>query len=859
MTPDMNKKEIHGFIENLKFPLGLGVIAILFHNPIEQVVNKFLVIPILSSVMSNWITNLIFFTLLIIIAIDFYKKYCNNYQINHKTFIYSSILILFYFYYRIWANIWDFTGFNFVESIKYLDILMLFFLSNFLLKILHTRRGLLNMSDKGFYLDNPLGLARPDLLNRENLAKHISKEIEATVSSESSFAIGISSEWGNGKTSFFDLLERHLNTDLNIIVKVNPWINHDSKNIVKDFFNALGSRLSKYNSGLSPIIKKYAEILVGIGDENINKILNPLLNSESKNETIISEFEQINSVIKSLDKKLVVFIDDLDRLYKEEIIEVVKLIRNSANFGNTVFIVAYDRNYIINAIKDINNYNPEYFLEKIFQLEIRLPNFEEQIIQKRIYELISPRVTDSDKVELLDILLKKKHAFDTNVFNSGTLTTLRDATRFSNSFLIAYNYLKGEIVLSDLLNLEALRLKYPGVYKLIFFQSDEYLETTSNTSQKTYYSLRTEKNEGNETDKVLIRDYLEQNFEKVGMPKYDIDKAIRLLYSLFPSQDSLFYNRNIELLSVSNPSSFERYSHYRLLDNNVSEIEFSQYRAKSLDEFCEKINEWVEKGQRWELKRRFENINAFSDKNDFEKVINAIFFFARLPDVENIENDYSGYDFDNLFAKLKRHQVYIKLKYYENEADYKDFVLSIFKNAPSPYTFDIDFIYTAFDKYSITYDFIVPENEFDQLRLEYLKQYLSTASEFDSIVWHLYHLNDVINAIPQGGNSYQIQKLKKPEATQLIIDFIKTKALDDFLFDIITIEPFNKELYAVSEIIPKMFVSFEDFSKFLGEFKKEDYKYLKEFINFYEALKEFNYNRYIAFKFSEIPIDKKIR
>ncbi len=253
------------------------------------------------------------------------------------------------------------------------------------------------------------------------------------------------------------------------------------------------------------------------------------------------------------------------------------------------------------------------------------------------------------------ILLNKKSSFDTNVFNSGTLTTLRDATRFSNSFLVAYSYLKGEIVLSDLLNLEVLRLKYPGVYKLIFFHSEEYLETVSNSYNKTHYSLRKKiDKDGNNTDIVLIRQYLANNNDKVGIPKSDIDNAISLLYSLFPSADNLFYSRDVDLLSVSNPSSFERYSHYRLLDSNVSEIEFSQYRLKSLEEFCEKIKEWVDKGLRWELKRRFESINAYSDKEDFEKVIQAIIFFARLPKVETIENDYSGFDFDNLYGKLNR-------------------------------------------------------------------------------------------------------------------------------------------------------------------------------------------------------------
>ena len=847
-------------LRTLTIPLGLATIFILLKSVWENIFNKVLVNPLLSKIESDLVNDFIFMSILILLLFFLYSKFIKNYYISQKTLFPTIIVLLIYIYYRSISNTWSFTGFSISENVKYLDVVFIFPIGLVFLKFIRKNTPLESDDKKGFYLDTSLGKSNPDLLNRESLARYIISEIENTNSPDSSFAIGVSSEWGFGKTSFFDLLERHLNTESNIIIKVNPWINHDSKNIIKDFFNVLSSELSKYSSNISHTIKKYAEILVGLGDSNLNKVLNPLLTIYSTNNTILSEFEQINSSIKNINKKLIIFIDDLDRLYKEEIIQVVKLIRNSANFGNTTFVVAYDRNYIVSAIKDINSYNPELFLEKIFQVEIQLPNFETQIIQKRIFELLKPRVSETDINELLSILLKKKSSFDTNIFNSGILTTLRDATRFSNSFLIAYSYLKGEVVLADLLNLEALRLKYPGVYKLVFFQSDEYLETETSAYNKTYYSLRTrkvkEKDKG-VVDIVVLREYLEENYDKVGIPRSEIDKAINLLYSLFPKSDSQFYiSRDVDLLSVSNPASFERYSHYRLLDNNLSEIEFSKYRLKPLDKFCEKIREWVESGLRWELKRRFENISTFSDKEDFEKIINAIFYFARLPKVDNIDNDYSGFDYDNLFGKINRYQDYIKLKYYQSTDEYKAFIISLFKNAPSPYTFDIEFIYSTFDKNSISYDFIIAKEEFEQIRLKYLENYLNENAVFDSNIWHLYIYNDDITAVSQGGNSYQIHKSKNPKATELVIDFIVNKDLDGFLIGIIKNEPFDKGLFAVSEIIPKMFGDYKDFGKFLNGFEEKDYKYLKEFKDFYKDLGEHDYKRYIKFDFKDIPVKK---
>lgn len=857
----MNFYKNQDLIKSISLPLGLITIYLLLKDLWENFLNKILVNPILSKIDNNLVNDSIFICLLLLILFNIYKKYSKNYYITNKTLFIVIIIVVFYVYYRFFSTKWSFTGFSFWNNAKYIDTLIFFPIGLFILRIIHNETALETEDDKGFYLDIPLGKSNPDLLNRESLAKYISSEIENTNSPDSSFAIGISSEWGFGKTSFFDLLERYLDSESNIIIKVNPWINHDSKNIVKDFFNVLSSSLSKYSSGISPTIKKYAEILIGIGNSDLNKILNPLVKIYSYNNNVLSEFEKINSSIKRINKKLIVFIDDLDRLYKEEIIQVVKLIRNSANFGNTIFVVAYDRNYIVNAIKGINSYNPEFFLEKIFQIEIHLPNFEEQIIQKRIFELLKPRVSETDNQELLNILLKKNISFNNNIFNSGTLTTLRDATRFSNSFLIAYSYLKGEIVLADLLNIEALRLKYPGVYKLIFFQSDEFLDTASNAYNKTFYTLRTKKNKNKNNNKdeveiVLIREYLLENFDKVGIQKTDISKAISLLYSLFPKSNTQFYSREINLLSVANPSSFERYSHYRLLDTNLSEMEFSKYRSKPLNEFCNKIKEWVESGLRWELKRRFESINAFSDKEDFEKIINAIFYFARLPKIVTIKNDYSGFDYDNLYGKLNRHQEYLKLKYYPDIEKYKTFIINIFKNAPSPYSFDAEFIYNTFDKFSISYDFIIPKEVFGQIRLEYLKKYLYETSNFDSNIWHLYVYNDDIIAVPQSGNSYRIHKSKNASATKLVIDFVAKKDLDGFLFAILVKNPREKSLFAVREVIPEMFGSYKDFESFLKGFDNNKYNYLKEFKVFYKKLSEHGYKKYVEFEFKEIPVEK---
>lgn len=857
----MKKDDLKKIIKEEKVIIVLTFIYLLFHTFFEKLINNLFVSSILSKLDVNYLSDLIFLISIVYVFVFYFSKKLNRIYIPNRVILITLILITFYFYYRFLGSEWDFFGLSIFTPIKYLDVIPLFLISIFLLKYFPKKReSIKEEPNVGFYLDTSIGKDGEDLLNREDLANYVANQALYTNTPETSFAIGISSEWGNGKTSFFDLLERTIKNDDNIIVKFNPWINFNSKNIIKDFFNSLSQSLSKYNYNISSLITNYADILTEVGNDNLKDFTKTILKLK-QNKSLLTEFNAINKSIKNIDKRIVVFIDDLDRLYKDEIIQVIKLIRNSANFGNTVFIVAYDRNYIINAIKGVNNYNSELFLEKIFQLELTLPNFEKQIIQKKIYELLYPRLTNDDKEDLRDLLLKKNADFDSNIFNSNALNTLRDATRFSNSFLIAYNYLKGETVLADLLNVETLRLKYPSVYELLFHNSDDFLEAKSNAHNESKLSLKIiQDNDKNKS--FVIESYLIKNYAKLGVLESDFGKILNIIRTLFPtsiddSQEylTLFYDKNTNILAVNNPSSFARYSHYRLLDNNLSEIEFSKYRTKSFEEFSKKIHEWTEQGLRWELKQRFENIETFNNKDDFEQIINAIFYFARIPTIENINSDFSGFNFENLYGKLTNtKKIFDDLGYYKDDDEYFEFIYKIFSEAPKPYIYEIDFIYSVLNKYSS--DFIISEDKLNTLRIMYFEKYLLNVSEIDRNVWRLFHSNDIKRREPQGGNSFKVFRDKNPDATTLFIKFITEKDLDGFLFDIITVEPFDKKMFTVSDIIPKMFVSFNEFEEFINTFNEIDYKYLKEFKIFFKKFKETDFKTYVEFTFNEIDIKK---
>lgn len=847
-------KKATQFLRENKLSLLLFVIIFLFNGIIESIVNKVLVAPLTSKI-NLFNAEILFYFLSVLLVFFTVNKVKKNFHIPSQT-IFSSILVfVIYFYYRISQDPWTLLSLNTMPFIKILDIIPFSILCILTIKFNYTP-PIKNETppdnetlSKGFYMDKSIGEKGEDKLNRTILAEKIIEHIANTNTENHSFSIGISSEWGGGKTSFLDLLEKEIkkNHD-NILIKFNPWINHNSNNIIADFFNTLSETLKEYSFKIEGKLKKYSELLSGVSNNGLIKSFAFILGKFENQNSIRKEFEAIEKSIDHINKKIFIFIDDIDRLYKDEIIQVIKLIRNSANFNNVIFITAYDRDYIVKALKDINNYNPDSYLEKIFQLEIKLPNFNRDIlIRQQIYEIAIPLIEKKDKTEFEEILINSNGSFNDNDFKSNHLHTLRDASRYANSLIIAYELLKGEIILLELLNLEILRVKFPSVYALFFKDSNKFIRSTVNADQKKINVLRKNK----ENKNLIISDYL-KNSNNFNDDADTINEIENILLSLF-QLDTENNTSDVDLLSIANPVSFERYSFYRLLNSNLSEGEFRKFRRKSLSEFLTKIKSWVEEGKSSDLKNRLQEINTFENQADYEIIIQAIFHLARL---KNKDNNYVGFSNKNLLEKIDYDEDSISKPYYTSIIELTEFILKIFTNAPPPYAFESDFINFLLSPQVFNNNFILSKEVLEDIRLKFFKNYLASLRSWDyQILRRYYYIGIEITYTSSG--TYQKEFKRNSEATELLIEFIKNYALDGFLEFMIQEPPESKNEFVIPNSIKEIFGGYEYFYEFLKQFDESKYKYLKEYRLFFNVFKERNFEKPVAFNFVDIPVKNR--
>ncbi|OOG64584.1 P-loop NTPase fold protein, partial [Flavobacterium sp. A45] len=346
-----------------------------------------------------------------------------------------------------------------------------------------------------FLGDNPISKPGDDLFNFKHYADKVQKLIQLNSSNPEPITIGIYGKWGEGKTSFLNLIENKIDHfdkkegDKEYLkFHFNPWRYSSEDEMLFDFFDSLSKKFYvKENTNLHEVgkwISKYSKYLKAVkisATVGIPKIFNSKVTFDA-NEifqalgedlqddklTLDSLKDKVNQAIKRVNFKVVVFIDDLDRLDKEEIYTILKLIKLNANFSNFIFIVNLDSAQVAKAIKHRYGDNIEdgkSFLEKIINIPIHLPRIEEEdlkeFFRERLFQVkINLGINNTERFE------DEFKQIDLE-FSSGYFSSPREIIKVLNSFFIGAFAIAEEINLRDLFWIEYIKIKSGECYGLI--------------------------------------------------------------------------------------------------------------------------------------------------------------------------------------------------------------------------------------------------------------------------------------------------------------------------------------------------------------------------------------------------------
>ncbi len=303
-----------------------------------------------------------------------------------------------------------------------------------------------NNGGDGFVIDSS---KQDDLQNVgwKEYADSLLSRLAMTNTNETSFAVALTGSWGTGKTTFLSLLKSVMNNQKSVYMEFNPWMSNSVEMIIRDFFVALNSKLKQLGIKLEDEIDDYVKMLFNWDNGNLADKVKEAFHF-SDDQDIATLRGKISEGLNLLDGNLYILIDDIDRLQKEEIFEVLKLIRNTADFNHIVYVVTLDKEYVASSLKELGIVRNDEYLKKIFQVELKFPMFEQYLLTHLFKEKLLSHTHYQEELQnqlnKLEFVLSKA---DVVVYEY--ISNFRDIKRLVNEFVLNLDYISKQGVVAD--------------------------------------------------------------------------------------------------------------------------------------------------------------------------------------------------------------------------------------------------------------------------------------------------------------------------------------------------------------------------------------------------------------------------
>ena len=452
---------LFAYLQRQWWLVALVILYIFFHPTFES---KF--VALLQSFAPSW-GSFIVWCGIIVTALTYTYVLCRRrYVISEGVRFWTAVLLVGWAYYRFIDTHYiaiptPITGVCYVDLLPILGSCVALVVGWSHWKRAKPKQEGVHNSRLGYEVECPCTAEDEDLLGRRKEAQDLAEKIFQTNTSNAAFTLGLTAPWGAGKTSFMlamkDYLEKR-HSDKTILLDFNPWMYRKAPNLTQIFFEELSRTLAPYSSALASGFTRYVDHILDKDDSAWLQLGARLLPQGFKAKSTSEQYEFLKKEICKLRRKIVIFIDDVDRLDGEELIELFSLIRNSSlSFPHMSYILAYDKEYVASQLQSKFNEHTYRYMEKILQEEYPLA-----------------KITPEQLEEALRLELKRIGYGDLwrDIKNSGLqlsyhLPTLRVIKRICNTLSSRRKELEGNVALFDWLIIELIRIQYPRVFDLL--------------------------------------------------------------------------------------------------------------------------------------------------------------------------------------------------------------------------------------------------------------------------------------------------------------------------------------------------------------------------------------------------------
>ena len=472
---------------------------------------------------------------------------------------------------------------------------------------------------KGF-IDAP---ASEDKFEIKNYIDGISKFI---LTCNTPMTMSIQGDWGTGKTSIMELVKSKIENEVSDIIWFNTWqfsqFNMGDKLpffLLNKLINEVADNQIELKEKSLSIVKNLFEIGTSVltGGITNGKFITDVIDNNviEKIEKLKSTFEKLIQNKVGENGRVVIFVDDLDRLEPKKAIELLEVLKIFLDCKNCIFVLAIDYSVVVSGVKDKYGLNfdaekGKSFFDKIIQVAFKMP-----IANYNINHYIDKNLKD------IDINVQDEYTLDkyVSLIRHSIGNNPRAMKRLFNSFYLLLCIADNDVIKTEddilmLFSMLCMQSKYEELYNIILENKVdidvEFINSLKNPESNLIQNLK------------LKEDEIE-----------DIICFIQAVYSLIDKDDNQEINEDelVTFKKVLNFSGMTNASSDQSLSNNL--WEYRELHKKIVRDYIGRLKNdtgvvfWEWKRKKYDVGNYYLYYNNWEDDNSKIKKVGFQFCF----------------------------------------------------------------------------------------------------------------------------------------------------------------------------------------------------------------------------------------
>ncbi|MBX7214722.1 MAG: hypothetical protein K1X39_11975 [Thermoflexales bacterium] len=323
--------------------------------------------------------------------------------------------------------------------------------------------------------DRPLESCDQDRLGYSEFATAVARAIEAMQKPDGT-VIALHGAWGSGKSTVLNYIVKvltHSSSSPPTIVRYNPWWLAGREDLAVSMMSQIGKDLKlsdgnvkkKYGAAAVEILG-YAEGIaaaIPMGEAKFARVpIEVLKRVFTMPARGIRELKEgLTNTLNQQKPRVLVVIDDVDRLTSSEIRELFQVIKALGDLPYFVYLLAFDRNIVANALSALHEGEGNAYMAKIVQASFELPAPDEI----RLFTLLEEQLEKILPMAVSDLYDKDRLS---TLWHSGMkhfMQTPRNIRRYCNSVAVTFPPVSEAVNPIDFAGVEVIRVFAPDVYR----------------------------------------------------------------------------------------------------------------------------------------------------------------------------------------------------------------------------------------------------------------------------------------------------------------------------------------------------------------------------------------------------------